>query len=68
MTEQELKDLLIGSIIAFAYQSVKTEEYKRLLKTDDSWKDAVDKSEEKIKSMIRDIKETIDKDFVARGK
>lgn len=67
MTEQELKDLLLGSIIAFAYQSVKTEEYRRLLKTDSSWQDAVHKSEEKLKSMICDIKSTINNDFTYIG-
>jgi hypothetical protein len=68
MTDRELKDLLMGSIIAFGYHYTMCEKYKALAKDDDTWKDAVIKSEDKLKSMMRDIKDTIDKDFIAREK
>ncbi len=68
MTEQELKDLLMGSILALGYSFVSLEKYKDLLKTDNTWQDAVDKTTIKIKEMIMDINATINNDFTIRDK
>lgn len=68
MTEQELKDLLMGSIIALGYSLVSLEKYNTLLENDNTWQDAVDKTTLKVKEMIVDIKNIIDKDLCVRIK
>lgn len=61
MSEQELKDSLIGLILGFGQHMAYLGQYRLLAEHDNTWHEVIAKSEEKAKEILKQIGVEINK-------